>query len=114
MSIGFSTCGDWGPLRELKEIETEDQGKPWFDDAGLNLDEMEAAWVVLDPEKAPRYLSFTIGGETEEYLFSIDLTGAIPVLEDEDGRVLYIKKKGGEKDVERTAERRVGQNTQAL
>ncbi len=114
MITGFSTCGDWGSLRELKEIETDDRGNPWFDDTGLNLDEMEAIWVVLDPEKAPNYLSFSIGDETEEYLYRIDLTGATPVLEDEDGRVLYIRKKGGVSNVERTHGRTTGQNTQTL
>ena len=82
MTAGYSTHGCWAPLRDLKEIEIEDRGNPWFDDNGLDLEKLEAIWVVLDPQKAPEYLSFTIGDETEEYLFPVDLTGATPVLED--------------------------------
>ena len=98
MTIGYSTHGFWAPLRDLKEIEIEDRGNAWFDDSDLDPEKVEAIWVVLDLQKAPEYLSFTIGDETEEYLFLVDLTGATPVLEDEDGRVLYIREKGGEKD----------------
>ena len=98
MSIGFSTCGYWAPVQDLKEIEIEDRGNPWFDDSDLDLETTEAIWVVLDPRNAPEYLTFTVGTEAEEYLFTIDLTGATPVLEDEDGRILYIRKRGGEKD----------------
>jgi hypothetical protein len=114
MSIGFSTCGYWAPVQDLKEIEIEDRGNPWFDDSNLDLEATEAIWVVLDPRNAPEYLTFTVGSEAEEYLFTIDLTGATPILEDEDGRVLYIRKKGGEKDVERTSQRTVSQDTQTL
>jgi hypothetical protein len=83
---------------DLKEIEIEDRGNPWFEDNESDLESLEAIWVVLDPTQAPNYLTITINSETEEYLFKIDLTGATPVLEDEDGRILYIRKKGGEKD----------------
>ena len=114
MNIGFSTCGYWAPVQDLKEIEIEDRGNPWFDDSNLDIEDTEAIWVVLDPKNAPQYLTFTVGSEAEEYLFTIDLTGAIPVLEDEDGRVLYIRKKGDERDVERTAQRTISQNTQTL
>ena len=114
MIIGFSTCDNWVPLRDLKETEIEDRRNPWFDDSNLDLESTEAIWVVLDPQNAPHYLTFTIGSETEEYLFRIDLTGATPVLEDEDGRVLYIRKKGGEIDVERTNQRTISQDTRAL
>ena len=114
MNTGYSTCGCWAPIQDLKEIEIEDRGKPWFDDSNLDLENTEAIWVVLDPQNAPQYLSFTVGSETEEYLFAIDLTGAVPVLEDEDGRILYIRKKGGVKNVERTDQRTIGQNTQTL
>jgi len=98
MTIGFSTCGYWGSIQDLKEIEIEDRKNPWFDDSSLDLENTEAIWVVLDAQSAPQYLSFNVASETEEYLFTIDLTGAIPVLEDEDGRILYIRKKGGETD----------------
>ncbi len=114
MTIGFSTCGYWAPIQDLKEIEIEDRGNPWFDDSNLDLEDTEAIWVVLDPQKAPQYLSFTVGSETDEYLYAIDLTGATPVLEDEDGRVLYIRQKRGVKNVERTGQRTIGQNTQTL
>jgi hypothetical protein len=114
MSIGFSTCGCWALLQDLKEIEIEDRGNPWFDDSNLDLKSTEAIWVVLDARNAPEYLTFNVGSETEEYLFTIDLTGATPILEDEDGRILYIRKKGGEKDVERANQRTIGQNTQTL
>ncbi len=114
MNIGFSTCGCWASLQDLKEIEIEDRGNPWFDDRNLDLQDTEAIWVVQDPQNAPQYLSFTVGSETEVYLFTIDLTGATPVLEDEDGRILYVRKKGGVKHVERTGQRAIGQNTQAI
>jgi hypothetical protein len=114
MSIGFSTCGCWAPVQDLKEIEIEDRGNPWFDDSNLDLESTEAIWVVLDPQNAPQYLTFTVGSEAEEYLFTIDLTGAIPVLEDEDGRILYIREKGGVTHVERTNQRTISQNTQTL
>ena len=114
MSIGFSTCGCWAPVQDLKEIEIEDRGNPWFDDSNLDIESTEAIWVVLDPQNAPEYLTLTVGSETEEYLFRIDLTGATPVLEDEDGRILYIRKKGGVNHVERTNQRTIGQNTQTL
>jgi hypothetical protein len=114
MSIGFSTCGCWAPVQDLKEIEIEDRGNPWFDDSNLDLESTEAIWVVLDPRNAPEYLTLTVESETEEYLFTIDLTGAIPVLEDEDGRILYIREKGGVTHVEPTNQRTIGQDTQAL
>ncbi len=114
MNIGFSTCGYWAPVQDLKEIEIKDGGSPWFDDSNLDLENTEAIWVVLDPQNAPQYLSFTVGFETEEYLFVIDLTGATPVLEDQDGRVLYIRKKGGVTNVERTDQRTISPNTQTL
>ena len=114
MSVGFSTCRCWAPVQDLKEIEIEDRGNQWFDDSNLDFENTEAIWVVLDAKNAPQYLTLTIGSETEEYLFRIDLTGASPVLEDEDGRVLYIRKKGGINNVERTDQRTIGQNTQTL
>ena len=98
MSIGFSTYDHWVPLHDLKELEIEERGNQWLDDYEPELENLEAIWVVLNPTQAPQYLTLTIGSETEEYLFRIDLTGATPVLEDEDGRILYIRKKGGEKD----------------
>ena len=114
MNIGFSTCGYWAPVQDLKEIEIEDRGNPWFDDSNMDLENTEAIWVVLDPKNAPQYLTFTVGSEAEEYLFTIDLTGATPVLEDEDGRILYIRKKGGKNYVEPTTQRTISQNTQTL
>ena len=114
MNIGFSTCGHWAPLQDLKEIEIEDRGNPWFDDRDLDMENTEAIWVVLDIHAAPQYLTLTVGSETEEYLFRIDLTGATPVLEGEDGRVLYIRRKGGVNHVERAEQRTTGQDTQAL
>ena len=99
MTIGFSTCENWAPLDQLKDIVP---GNPCFDDGAFDPIDAEAIWVALDPEDAPEYLSITIGSETEEFLFQIDLTGATPVLQDEDGRVLYIRKKGGVNHVEPT------------
>ena len=93
MSIGFSTCGQWSPIMDLKEIEIEDRGNSWFEDNEFDLESLEAIWVVLDPTQAPHYLTFTINSETEEYLFKINLTGATPVLEDQEGRILYIRKR---------------------
>ena len=95
MIEGYSTESHWLSLKEVIRDEEENQ---CLKDYYPELENMEAIWVVLDPQNAPIYLSITIGSETEEYLFSIDLTGATPVLEDEDGRILYIRKKGGEKD----------------
>ena len=46
--------------------------------------------------------------------FRVDLTGSIPVLQNEDGRILYTRKKGGGKHVERTNKRRTSKNTQTL
>ena len=114
MNTGFSTCGYWAPVQDLKEIEIEDRGNPWFDDSNLDLENTEAIWVVMDPQNAPEYLTIAIGSEAEEYLFTIDLTGAIPVLQDEDGRVLYIRKNGGVTRVEQTDQRTISQDTQAL
>ena len=98
MQIGFSICCHWAPLRDLKETEPEGQENVYFDDSAFDLENMEAIWVVLDCQKAPQYLTLTVGCEMEEYLFTIDLTGATSVLQHEDGRVLYIRNKGGEKD----------------
>ena len=98
MNIGFSTYDHWVPLHDLKELEIEERRTQWLDDHDLELESLEAIWVVLNPTQAPQYLTLTIGSETEEYLFGIDLTGATPVLENDDGRILYIRKKGGEKD----------------
>ena len=36
MNIGFSTCGSWAPVQDLKEIEIEDRGNPWFDDSDID------------------------------------------------------------------------------
>jgi len=118
MNVGYSTHGCWAPLSELKEIEVEDRGNPWFHDEGLDLESMEGIWVTSDPQKALWYLFPAEDFESEEYrkalenpethLFQVDLTGAIEVLEDGDGGFLYIRErrsegknmKGGEKDVE--------------
>jgi hypothetical protein len=99
MSIGFSTYDHWIPLHNLEELEIEEGRNQWLNDH--DLESLEAIWAVLDPTQAPQYLTITIGSETEEYLFRIDLTGATPILEEGDGRILYIRKKGGEKDEHR-------------
>ena len=124
MNMGFSTHGYWAALKELKEIEVEDRGNPWFDDTRLDLESTEGIWVAIDPKDAINYLFMASELESEEhqealkhpekYLIKVDLTGAIPVLEDGDGGTLYIRKKGGGKDVERTKQRTIGQNTQTL
>ena len=98
MNIGFSTYDHWAPLHDLKELELEDRENHWFEDNELDLENLEAIWVVLGSYTSAPIPDLTIGSETEEYLFKIDLTGATPILEDEDGRILYIRKKGGEKD----------------
>ena len=94
MNIGYSTECHWLPLKEMISSE----GKKQLEACYPELENMEAIWAALDPQNAPIYLSITIGSETEDYLFSIDLTRATPVLEHEDGRILYIRSKGGEKD----------------
>ena len=124
MVSGYSTHGYWAPLKELKEIEVEDRGNPWFDDTRVDLEGMEGIWITLDPRDAIKYLFIASELESEgyqeairypeKYLIKVDLTGAIPDLEDGDGGTLYIRKKGGEKDVERTNQRTIGQYTRAL
>ena len=50
MSIGFSTCGCWAPLQDLKEIEIEDRGNPWFDDSNLDLEAQKLSgwsWILV-------------------------------------------------------------------
>ena len=118
MVPGYSTHGYWAPLKELKEIEVEDRGNPWFDDTGLDVESTEGIWVTLDPRDAIKYLFMASELESEDYhealrypekyLIEVDLTGAIPVLEDSDGGTLYIREKGGGKDVERTKQRTAG------
>ena len=90
MTIGYSTESHWLSLKEMIGNEGE---KQCLKDYYPETDNIEVIWVVLDPQNAPIYLSITIGSETEEYLFSIDLTGATPVLEDQDGRILYMRKR---------------------
>ena len=106
MSVGFSTHGCWGSLSEIKALEVEDSGNPWFDDEDLDLERLEGIWVTLDPQKALWYLFPAADFESEEYrkamenpevhLFRVDLTGAIEVLKDGDGGFLYIRKKAYE------------------
>jgi len=91
--IGYSIEEQWLPIEALNPAQGQDlpltRNNPDFKDT-------EGIWVVLDPDKSPQYLTVTIGSDTEEYLFTIDLTGATPILKDEDGRVLFIRKKEGE------------------
>jgi len=104
MNVGFSTHGCWASLAEIRELEVEDRGNPWFDDEGLDLESMEGIWVTLDPQKALWYLFSAEAFGSEEYrkalgnpelhLFRVDLTGASDVLKDGDGGVLYIRRKG--------------------
>jgi len=124
MNIGYSTHGHWAPLKELKEIEVEDRGNPWFEDIEVDLESMEGIWVALVPGDAIRYLFMSSEIESEDYqealrypekyLIEVNLDGAIPVLGDGDGGTLYIRKKGGEKDVERANKRTIGKDTKAL
>ena len=124
MNMGFSTHGHWASLKELKEIEVEDRGNPWFDDTRVDLENTEGIWVAIDPKGAINYLFMASELESEEhqealrypenYLIKVDLAGAIPVLEDGDGGTLYIRKKGGAIHVERTNKGTVDQNIQAL
>ncbi len=91
--VGYSIEEQWLPIEALNPAQRQDllltRNNPDFKDT-------EGIWVVLDPDKSPQYLTVTIGSDTEEYLFTIDLTGATPILKDEDGRVLFIRKKGDE------------------
>jgi len=106
MSSGFSTHGHWASLKELKELEVEDRGNPWFDDTELDVESTEGIWITSDPKDAISYLFMASELESEEYhealkhpekyLIKVDLSGAFPVLEDGDGGTLYIRKKGGE------------------
>jgi hypothetical protein len=105
MVVGYSTHGCWAPLSELKEIEVQDRGNQWFEDNHIDLDSMEGIWVTLEPPKAIPYLFPGEEFESQDYqealknpeahLFQVDLTGAISVLEDGDGGVLYIRKRRG-------------------
>jgi len=124
MVSGYSTHGHWAPLKELKELEVEDRGNAWFEDSGIDLEAMEGIWVALTPEDAIQYLFMASELESREYrealrhpkkyLVEVDLKGAIPVFGDGDGGTLYIRKKGGVKNVERAYQRTIGQNTQTL
>ena len=106
MVLGYSTHGQWASLKELKELEVEDRGNLWFEDNNIELDSMEGIWVTEDPKDAIQYLFLASELESEEYLEAlkhpekylskVDLSGAIPVLEDGDGGTLYIRKNGGE------------------
>lgn len=89
MNIGYSTECHWIPLKEM----INNEGKKQLEANYPELEDMEAIWAVLDPQNAPFYLSITIGSEKEDYLFTIDLKGATPVLEQEDGRILYMRKR---------------------
>ena len=103
MSVGFSTHGCWGSLAEIKALEVEDRGNPWFDDEGMDLDIWEGIWIALDPKKALWYLFAVTDYGSEEYrkalenpeahLFQVDLTGAMEVLKDGEGGFLYIREK---------------------
>ncbi len=103
MNVGYSTHGCWAPLSELKAIEVEDRGNPWFEDEGLDLESWEGIWVTSDPKKALWYLFPAKDFDSQEYkealedpeshLFRVDLTRAIQVLEDGDGGYLFIRKK---------------------
>ena len=95
MTIGYSTESNWLSLKEVIGHEGETH---CLRDIYAEIETMEAIWVVLDPQTAPQHLILTIGSETEEYLFRIDLTGATPVFKEMDGRILYIRQKGGERD----------------
>lgn len=106
MVLGYSTHGHWAPLKELKELEVEDRGNPWFDDTHIDLESTEGIWITPDPKDAIQYLFLAEDLESEDYkealkhpkkyLIKVDLNWAIPVLEDGDGGTLYIRKKGGE------------------
>ena len=110
MNSGYSTHGYWASLEELKEIEVEDRGNPWFDDSQIDTETTEGIWVTLDPKDALQYLFLDEDLESEEYqealklpekyLNKIDLSEAVPVLEDGDGGTLYIRNKGGMNHVE--------------
>ena len=105
MNMGFSTHGHWASLKELKEIEVEDRGNPWFDDTRVDLENTEGIWVAIDPKGAINYLFMASELESEEhqealkypekYIFKVDIKGTTPVLVD--GGTLFVRKRGGEK-----------------
>jgi hypothetical protein len=107
MSAGYSTHGYWEKLRRIKELEVGERGNEWFDDSSINLDSTDGIWVTLDPRDAIPYLFLAEEHESEayqkalenpeDYVFGVDLKGAVPVLEDGDGGILYIRKREGEK-----------------
>ena len=119
MVLGYSTHGHWASFKEVKELEVKDRGNPWVDPEGT-----EGIWVAIDPRDAVRYLFMASELESEEYrealkhpekyLCEVNLTGALPVHQDGDGGVLYIRKKGGVNHVEPTTQRTISQNTQTL
>jgi len=110
MVAGYSTHGCWEKLRRIKELEVEERGNEWFDDSSIDLGSTDGIWVALDPRDAIPYLFLAEEHESEayqkalenpeDYLFKLDLKGAVPVLEDGDGGILYIRKqkRGGEKN----------------
>ena len=106
--VGYSTHGCWASLENVKEIEVNDRGNQWFDDDGLDLSQYEAIWVCLSPEDAVGYalLAEEFGTKAHreakkhplDFVVEVDLGGARPVLDDPDGGLLFIRKKGGERD----------------
>ena len=107
MSAGYSTHGYWEKLQRIKELEVGERGNEWFDDSSINLDSTDGIWVTLDPRDAIPYLFLAEEheseayqkalGNPEEHLFRVDLTEAIPALEDGDGGILFIRKRGAKR-----------------
>ena len=67
MNMGFSTHGHWAQLKELKEIEVQGRGNPWFEDKNIDLESMEGIWVAIDPKDAINYLFMASDLESEGY-----------------------------------------------
>jgi len=106
--VGYSTHGCWTSLEKVKEIEVNERGNSWFEDDGLDLSQYEAIWVCLSPEDAVGYalLAEELGTKVHkkakkhplDFVVEVDLSGARSVLDDPDGGLLFIRKKGGERD----------------
>jgi hypothetical protein len=113
---GYSTVGEWKPLGIMKRLEKE-RGNPWTVPTTLNPKTHEAIWVTHKPEDAiiyrhsselrdiPKDMKVSprdaIYDEWVAYnkelknplshVVVVDLTGATPYMDDDDGGYLYVR-----------------------
>lgn len=116
---GYSSFSQWNDLSEIKENEVMERDNQWFDDSSIDVDNHLGKWVCIDPKYALWYVfsvdlfrinpldqpkpenvsnelweSFVKAwNNPQEYVYEINLSGAIQVLEDPDYGFLFIKPK---------------------